>query len=134
MKPSKKKIEEQRIENQLKLELATKWFLNLKKGMPVFIQDNEVGQEMVVFCENDVANNELVIGSPFNVKHFNRIDAVLVNGVGRIWLNGSHGVWLFEATKQLIETTPIFMPKNTTPALMQAITLHLNKIFQGERL
>ncbi len=133
MKPSKKQMfEELRIENQLKLELATQWFLNLKKGMPVFIQDNEVGQEMVVFCEHDITNNELVIGSPFNVKRFNYIDGVLVNGVGRIWLKDSHGVWLFEATKQLIESTPIFMPKNTSPDLMQAITLHLNKIFKGE--
>lgn len=139
MKSSKKQIlEALRIENQLKLELETQWFLNLKKGMPVFIQDNEAGQQMVVFCENDVANNELVIGSPFNVfcnipiKRFKYEDAMLVNDVGRIWLNGSHGVYVFEATKQLIETTPIFMPKNTSPDLMQAITLHLNKIFKGE--
>lgn len=133
MKPSKKQIlEALRIKNQLKLELETQWFLNLKKGMPVFIQDNEIGQEMVVFCESDVANNELVIGYPFNVKRFNYKDAMLVNDVGRIWLNGSHGVYVFEATKQLIESTPIFMPKNTSPDLMQAITLHLNKIFKGE--
>ena len=133
MKLSRKQIfKELRIENQLKLELATQWFLNLKKGMPVFIQDNEVGREMVVFCEDDIANNELVIGYPFYVKQFNYKDAMLVNDVGRIWLNGSHGVYVFEATKQLIETTPIFIPKNTSPDLMQAITLHLNKIFKGE--
>ena len=127
MKRSKKQDELLKIENQKKLDLATQWFLNLKKGMPVFIQDHELGREMVVFCEQEVSNGDLIIDN----KCFKYKDGLLVNGVGRIWLNGSHGVYLFEATKQLIETTPIFLPKNTTPELMQAITFYLNEIFKS---
>lgn len=124
-KPSKKQIEEQRIENQKKVDLATQWFLNLKKGMPVFIQDNEINKEKIAFCLQDVIDGKLQIYH----HNFNYDDRLLVNGVGRIWFNGSHGVYLYEATKQLIETTPIFIPQNTSPELMQTITFHLNKVF-----
>ena len=41
-------------------ELA-QWFLNLKKGMPVFIQDNEINKEKIAFCLQDVINGKLQI-------------------------------------------------------------------------
>ena len=125
MRYSKKELEKLRIANQKKVDLATQWFLNLKKGMPVFIQDNEINKEKIAFCLQDVIDGKLQI---FHY-NFNYEDRLLVNGVGRIWLNGSHGIYLYQATKQLIETTPIFIPQNTSPELMQSITGHLNKVF-----